>query len=402
VKRVLATAAVCLALAAPATAAAPPLATRLAQALAVQGVSRFASSAIAVDLADGRTLFARNPDLPLAPASNEKLTVTFAALSTLGPDYTFETQVVSTGHQVGSTWIGNVYLKGYGDPTLTSDELEGLVQQLQTNGIDRIEGRVLGDESWFDSQRTAPGWKSDYYVQQCAPISALTVDGDVVDGRVALDPPLAAAQQFRRELAAAGIAVGASGVGAAPEEAAPLAQIDSEPLSAVLAAMDVNSDNRIAEMLLKDIGAEIEGSGTTAAGAAVVRRTLAAAGIPLAGVRIVDGSGLSADDRLTARAIATLLVDAWDDPSLRQPFWAALPVAGMSGTLQDRMERRPARGAVHAKTGTTDRASALSGYVSRRYAFAVIDNGRPVATSAARRAQDRFATALASAAASGQ
>jgi D-alanyl-D-alanine carboxypeptidase/D-alanyl-D-alanine-endopeptidase (penicillin-binding protein 4) len=402
VKRVLATAAVCLALAAPATADAPPLATRLAQALAVQGVSRFASSAIAVDLADGRTLFARNPDLPLAPASNEKLTVTFAALSTLGPDYTFETQVVSTGHQVGSTWIGNVYLKGYGDPTLTSDELEGLVQQLQTNGIDRIEGRVLGDESWFDSQRTAPGWKSDYYVQQCAPISALTVDGDVVDGRVALDPPLAAAQQFRRELAAAGIAVGASGVGAAPEEAAPLAQIDSEPLSAVLAAMDVNSDNRIAEMLLKDIGAEIEGSGTTAAGAAVVRRTLAAAGIPLAGVRIVDGSGLSADDRLTARAIATLLVDAWDDPSLRQPFWAALPVAGMSGTLQDRMERRPARGAVHAKTGTTDRASALSGYVSRRYAFAVIDNGRPVATSAARRAQDRFATALASAAASGQ
>jgi D-alanyl-D-alanine carboxypeptidase len=68
----------------------------------------------------------------------------------------------------------------------------------------------------------------------------------------------------------------------------------------------------------------------------------------------------------------------------------------MSGTLQDRMERRPARGAVRAKTGTTDRASALSGYVRRRYVFAVVQNGSPVATYAARRAQDRFATALAS------
>lgn len=395
-------AAAALALAAPATAAAPPLATRLAQALAVPGVSASASGAIAIDLTDGRTLFARNIDAPLAPASNEKLTVTFAALATLGPDYTFATQVVSAGHQVGSTWVGDIYLKGYGDPTLTSLELDQLVPQLEANGITRIDGRVLGDESWFDSRRTAPGWKSDYYVQQCAPLSALMVDADVFAGRVALDPALAAAQRFRQLLVHDGLPAGTAGVGTAPEDAAPLGQIESEPLSDVVADMDVNSDNRIAEMLLKDLGAEVAGSGTTAAGAAVVRRTLAAAEVPLAGVRIVDGSGLSLEDRLTARAVAAILVDAWDDPALRQPFWSALPVAGRTGTLEDRMERRPARGAVRAKTGTTDRASALSGYVSRRYAFAVIDNGRPVATSAARDAQDRFATALASAAVSAQ
>jgi D-alanyl-D-alanine carboxypeptidase/D-alanyl-D-alanine-endopeptidase (penicillin-binding protein 4) len=233
-------------------------------------------------------------------------------------------------------------------------------------------------------------------VQQCAPISALMVDSDVVDRRVALNPALAATQRFRQLLVRGGIAVGASGVGTAPEEAFPLAQVDSQPLSDVLAAMDVASDNRIAEMLIKDLGAEVAGSGTTAAGAAVVRDALAEGHVPLAGVRIVDGSGLSLDDRLTARAIATILVDAWNDPAVRLPFWSALPVAGMSGTLQDRMERRPARGAVRAKTGTTDRASALSGYVRRRYVFAVVQNGSPVATYAARRAQDRFATALAS------
>jgi D-alanyl-D-alanine carboxypeptidase/D-alanyl-D-alanine-endopeptidase (penicillin-binding protein 4) len=396
VRRVVAAVLACLALAAPAAAAAPPLATRLAQALAVPGLRVSASAAIAIDLTDGRVLFERNADAPLAPASNEKLTVTYAALEDLGADYTFATQLLSTGHQVGSTWVGNVYLKGFGDPLLSSDDLEQLIPQLQAQGITRIAGRILGDESWFDSRRTAPGWKPEYYVQQCAPISALMVDSDVVDRRVALNPALAATQRFRQLLVRGGIAVGASGVGTAPEEAFPLAQVDSQPLSDVLAAMDVASDNRIAEMLIKDLGAEVAGSGTTAAGAAVVRDALAEGHVPLAGVRIVDGSGLSLDDRLTARAIATILVDAWNDPAVRLPFWSALPVAGMSGTLQDRMERRPARGAVRAKTGTTDRASALSGYVRRRYVFAVVQNGSPVATYAARRAQDRFATALAS------
>jgi serine-type D-Ala-D-Ala carboxypeptidase/endopeptidase (penicillin-binding protein 4) len=160
--------------------------------------------------------------------------------------------------------------------------------------------------------------------------------------------------------------------------------------------MDRDSDNFIAEELLKTLGAEAGDGGTTAAGAAIVMRDLVAAGIPQAGVRIVDGSGLSLDDRLTARVISLLLTYAWNDPDLRQPVWAALPVAGISGTLEDRMERAPARGVVRAKTGTTDRASALAGYVRDRYAFVVIENGRPIATSAARKAQDRFATALAS------
>jgi D-alanyl-D-alanine carboxypeptidase/D-alanyl-D-alanine-endopeptidase (penicillin-binding protein 4) len=160
--------------------------------------------------------------------------------------------------------------------------------------------------------------------------------------------------------------------------------------------MDSDSDNFIAEQLLKTIGAEVGTGGTTVDGAAIVTRDLIASGIPTAGVRIVDGSGLSLDDRLTARALSMLLEYAWNDPDLRRPVWDALPVAGISGTLEARMERAPARGAVRAKTGTTDRASALSGYVSDRYVFVVIENGRPVATDAARKAQDRFASTLAS------
>jgi D-alanyl-D-alanine carboxypeptidase/D-alanyl-D-alanine-endopeptidase (penicillin-binding protein 4) len=385
----------CLAFAPTATAA-PPLATRLAQSLAVPGISTTQSSAIAIDLATGQTLFTRNADRSLAPASNEKLTVTYAALVELGTSYRFRTALLGVGSQEENVWHGDVFLKGYGDPTLTSPGLDGLAEQLTELGITRIDGRVLADESWFDAQRTAPGWKAAFFINESPPLSALVVDRGRYDGHTARQPALAAAGQFRRLLLRHGITAGAVAVGRAPANAYGLAQVESEPLPDVLKEMDRDSDNFMAELILKELGAEAGEAGTTGEGVRIVLRDLADAGVPLAGVRMFDGSGLSLDDRLTARALAALLVAAWNDVDLRNPFWAALPVAGVNGTLEDRMQRAPARGAVRAKTGTTNRASALSGYVRDRYVFAVMQNGWPVSTWSARKAQDRFATTLAS------
>jgi PBP4 family serine-type D-alanyl-D-alanine carboxypeptidase len=159
--------------------------------------------------------------------------------------------------------------------------------------------------------------------------------------------------------------------------------------------METESDNFYAELLLKLLGAEEAGRGTTAAGAAVVRRELVERGVPMAGVRIVDGSGLSRLDRVTGRMLASLLVSARDDPAVSKAFVASLAVAGVSGTLEDRLTRPPARGRVRAKTGTTSAASALSGYAGGAYVFALVMNGNPVDTDAARTAQDRVARLLA-------
>jgi PBP4 family serine-type D-alanyl-D-alanine carboxypeptidase len=159
--------------------------------------------------------------------------------------------------------------------------------------------------------------------------------------------------------------------------------------------MDRVSDNFTAEMLLKELGAVQAGRGTTAAGIGVVTGLLVQANVPMAGVRLVDGSGLSLLDRTTANALVSLLTTMWNDPGIRPVLLASLPVAGRSGTLHDRMRHGAAAGVVLAKTGTTDNASALSGFVADRYVFSVLQNGWPLAWSWARVAQDRFATILA-------
>ena len=386
---------VALVLAAPAGAGDSPLAKRLARALAVPHVSQARTGAVAIDLATGETLFSEHGNLPLVPASNEKLAVAYSALVTLGPTFRFETDVLGRGEQDGTIWRGSLVLVGHGDPTLSSADLTTLARQVRAAGIRRVTRGVFGDESFFNARRTGAGWKSWFYINECPPLSALTVDRGRYYGRTSRDPAAATALLFRNALRRAGVAVGGAGVGKQRDDDVPLAVVESAPLSQIVAWMGRVSDNFTAELLLKQLGTSDDAVGTSARGAAVVRTALAEAGVPLAGLRVVDGSGLSSLDRLTARSLAALLRVAWADPEVRPYLIAALPVAGVSGTLHDRMRRPPARGNVQAKTGTTSLASALSGYVKRRYVFSVLQNGRPVSTFWARKAQDRFATALA-------
>jgi D-alanyl-D-alanine carboxypeptidase/D-alanyl-D-alanine-endopeptidase (penicillin-binding protein 4) len=159
--------------------------------------------------------------------------------------------------------------------------------------------------------------------------------------------------------------------------------------------MNRESDNFVSEMLIKELGESVARSGTTAAGAVVVRQALLDAGISIAGVRIADGSGLSRLDRLTTETLVAILRAGAADPAIRDAFVTSLAVAGVSGTLEKRLDRRPTRGQVIAKTGTTSISSALAGFVRRRYVFAIIQNGSPVPYWSARRAQDRFVTVLA-------
>jgi len=369
---------------------------RLARALHAPHVSPARTGAIVLDLRTGRTLFAHNARLALRPASNEKLATTYAALTALGPSFRIETDVLGEGRQSGATWQGNLVLKGYGDPSLSSAGLRSLARQVAAAGIRHVSGRILGDESWFDARRTGLGWKAQFYLHESPALSALIVDRGWTGRYETSRPALVAARLLRLDLRRAGITVhGGAALGVASAQAVPLADVESPTLAALVRHMDVYSDNFYAEMLLKEVGAVQGSGGSAAAGLAVERRLLTAAGVPLAGVRMVDGSGLSALDRWTSRGLATLLQTMWRDVDLQPYVVPALPVAGETGTLEHRMRTGPARGRVRAKTGTTDSSSALSGFVGDRYVFSIVENGRPVRTGYAERSQDRFAQVLA-------
>lgn len=380
--------------AATSRAASPELATALANALVAPGVQPTRTAALAVDLESGEVVFRKNARRSLLPASAEKLAVSFAALRLLGPDFRFHTEVVATGARRGRTWDGNLVLVGQGDPTLAIADLDRLARQVAKLGLRHVEGRVLGDESHFDARRDAPGWKPSYLGIESRPLSALSVVDLPVrnpNGSAAI-----AAHALTAALRRQGVTVsGPPGSGRASTSAVPLARDASEPMRAVVRRLNRDSDNFVAELVLKELGATAGLQGSTAAGALVVREELAAAEIPLRGVRIADGSGLSSLDRLTVEALVAILRAGATDPTMRDAFVTSLAVAGISGTMEKRLVRRPARSRVIAKTGTTNAASALAGFVRRRYVFAILQNGGPVPYWAARAAQDRFVTLLA-------
>jgi len=375
-------------------AAAPALDVALARAVQAPGVAASQTAAIAIDLGSGETLFSQNAGRGLLPASAEKLSVSFTALHVLGPRFRFRTELVGKGSRSGGTWKGDLFLVGYGDPTLDGSDLDRLARRFADTGITRVAGRVFGDDTYFDARRDAPGWKPGYLGIESRPLSALSVAGVHLIG--ANGAAVAAARGLAAALEKHGIDVrGRSGARRAPASSVPIAFDLSERLSNVVHHMNAESDNFVAEMVLKQVGATVAEPASTAAGASVVRDTLAQAAIPLGGVRIADGSGLSRYDRSTVTALAGILRAGATDPTIGRAFVASLAVAGVSGTLRNRLATPPTRGRIHAKTGTTNRASALAGLVGNRYVFAILHNGRPVPYWTARAAQDRFVQVLA-------
>jgi D-alanyl-D-alanine carboxypeptidase/D-alanyl-D-alanine-endopeptidase (penicillin-binding protein 4) len=387
-------AAAAAALASGAPAPTQGLGAALGRALATPYIDPRETGALAVDLQTGQVLYERNADVPLIPASAEKLGVAYTALRQLGPRFRFRTEVVGAGRRVGGEWRGDLYLVGDGDPTLAMRDVARLARDLAATGIRRVQGSVVADESHFDTRRDAPGWKPSFLGIESPPLSALVVNGVPVAG--ANGSALAAASVLASALTRRGVTVAQPpSTGRAPRTARRLAADHSAKLAVIVQHMNHVSDNFVAEMLLKELGAVTTGQGSTRAGAQLVRQTLAEADVPVAGLRIADGSGLSRLDRVTPRTLVALLEAASTDKRFGRLFVSSLPVAGVSGTLRNRLATPPTLRRVVAKTGTTNRACALAGFVGRRYVFAILQNGTPLPYWYARSAQDRFVTVLA-------
>ena len=350
-----------------------------------------ATGAYAKDLETGRVLVSVRADEERIPASVGKLFVSATALLRWGPAAEIETSVVAaTDIDEAGLVDGNVYLVGGGDPVLTDDKLALLAEDVQDQGVERVTGGVRGDDSRFDRRRGTPrtGFAPDHDLGGRL--------GSLLLGRgYQRDPAAYAAKRFVRFLRARGVIVdGRTRKGRAPDDSGfELASVTSPPMASLLRLTLVPSDNFIAEMLLKGLGAAFGGGfGTTGSGAEIVQQTLAPYGIT---PRIVDGSGLSRANSTTPREVVRLF-ERMEDQEYAPTWRRSLAVAGRTGTVHDRMRGTSAAGRCRVKTGTIIGVSNLAGVCDTHggvVGFAWLMNG--VDPYGARRLQDRMTAALA-------
>jgi len=354
-----------------------------------------ASGALVTDLDTGTVLFTRRPDLPLVPASNEKLFTTATALLTLGAEARRTTRVVADGFAAAdpeTTGIRDLFLVGAGDPSLTNGGLERLADQLvREEGLEKVRGGVVGDESLLDTRRGSVDSAFAADLDLGGQLGALVVGHGAASRR---GPAHVAALRLQTMLKARGVRFGRQArTGRAPADVGdPLATEPSPPMAELVRATNQASDNFYAELLLKVVGVEEGGAGTTAAGAAVVRRTLVRLGLrPI----ISDGSGLSRANRTTTRQLVTLL-RAMRAGENATAWLGSMTVAGRNGTLRRRMRGTAAAGRCSGKTGTLRGVSALSGYCTttsgREVVFSFLANG---VGHGAKSVEDRMVAALA-------
>src|SRR5664280_2611849 len=281
------------------------LAAALAPPLADPALGSHVAATV-VDAVGAGPLLDQRADEPMAPASTAKLVTAAAALLILGPDTRLVTRVVAGA------------------------------------GVTRVS-RVVVDAGLFAEPRTAPGWRPMYVaLGNVAPVTALMVDGgrsrpdrDPRDP----DPDLLAGRALLAALGQRGVAVSGATVarGSALPQSRELAAVSSAPVPALVERMLRTSDNDVAEALTRHIALRLGAPATFAGGVEAIRRAVAPLGVPAGAVALVDGSGLSRDDRLAPSTVVRLLVlaAAPDHPELR-PLLTGLPVAGFAGTLADR------------------------------------------------------------------
>ena len=460
----------------PAATGAVPAALRSALAPHVNGPLA-SNSRVSLQIADvetGEVVAQRSPDMAIAPASNMKIFTTAAALDLLEQPWEFQTplQIRGTVEKTG-TLRGDVRIVGRGDPSIggrfhdgnARAVIERWARALQSAGVQTIEGDIILEYGYFDTQYVHPTWPRDQLVNWYeAPIASLSMQEGTVMVRVLPSAPgqspIVEFEPANTYMGLANRAVtgGGRGVyitrflgtneiivrGNVPARTGPTEvfvsvenplhyfgnvvqetfraagiraqggvrlvkndprtdwktiDVHRTPLAIVNLVINKKSQNQWAEQLLKTLGAELGGSGSFEGGGAVVKNWLVSRlGVPASEFTMIDGSGMSRDNRASARGFIAVLRHMWRGP-YRREFIASMPYSGERDTRYGRRLRTdPYAGRVFAKTGYISGVIGLSGYVhaksGRVYAFSFLFNDYRTGTSGVYALHDEMLKAI--------
>ena len=403
-----------------------------------------------------------NSNQSRVPASLSKIVTAVGVLELLGPTWKAQTQLVSNGTISGKTLKGNLVLKGGGDPGFVSESMWFLVNEFLRNGVDTIDGDILVDATRFDSvtidesrddkrvdraydapvsamsfnwnsvnvyvRPTKNGEKPTVWVDPENTLfkvenTATTGGGSLtahvervgntlrVSGKIPTsvsekafyknvsDPVLWSGHNLVQFLKQRGVAVkGGVKAGMAPKDAAVLAKAESKPLGEMVQDMMKFSNNYVAEMLVKNLAAEKKGNGASLSqGVDTIKQCFVLWDLPKSCV-FLNPSGLSHDNKFSPQDLTLVLNHASRKLAYSGEFIASLPIAGMDGTLKNRMKNTPAQGEVRGKTGLLNGAAGLAGYHRSKsgvlYSFVFVFNGPDSKTDKARDFFDDLAVAM--------
>lgn len=308
----------------------------------------------------------------MRPASVMKLFTACTALNNLGGDHLFKTSLYYKGNIADSTLHGDIYIKGGFDPMFGYDDMYSFVESIKSHGIHKIDGNIYTDVSFKDTLKWGEGWCWDDKETKLTPL--------LYDGRdvfVEKFMQLLSMDSIRHpNICLRGRAEGDSIV---------LLDIRSHSIDQMLTHTMKKSDNLYAESLFYQLGASDKVPyASTKRSANEVYGLIKKLGFDPSEYTVADGSGLSLYNYVTPQLVIGLLKFAWNNKNILNHLYPTLPVAGLDGTLRNRMRYTPAEYMIHAKTGTLRRVSTLAGYTKSangtNLAFCIFNQG--IATAA--------------------
>ena len=421
------------------------------------------------------TWYAHNKDRLFMPASNNKIASTAAALKVLGPDFRFETHVLTKGDVKDGVLYGDVVVWSNGDPTMyekyvghSTSVFESWADKLTDMGIYHITGDIIGDDDAFDYVHIGEGWAWDYlqvwYAAQFGPlqfnenyVDVKIVPPSTLDGEVVLIPNVESSyftlkddfeiveegynrinlerNFYSNDITLSGqLVVGSDTTERTPTIDNPtkfyvhvlkevfknkgiqvdgnavdcdeienwvhapaddsykeLANYYSVPLSEVAERLMKRSQNMYAETMPRVLSWHETGMGSIDAGREIMDSVYAEFGVEPGSWAYVDGSGLTRYNYISPQILVKILEGMYRS-DLKDVWIDAMPIAGVDGTLRNRMKGTAAEKKVFAKTGTISNVRGLSGYTKtgagENIVFSFLVNGHLLSSQETERITD--------------
>lgn len=338
--------------------------------LASKGLDKNQTALYIWDIEKSKEVASYRASQPIIPASIMKC-ASVGALKYLLDDNDelniISTDVLLEGEQKGETFTGNIVVLGNGDPSLGDGRheernvfVESIAEALEDRNIKKIYGKVIIDDSLFPAPFTPPSWdKSDlnhWYGTGC---HAFNYEGNVSGKTAVGNPSSTFIARLKKELAAREIELVEKAVVTDDNRSVLLLSHDSPEMTRLMSSCMFRSDNLYAEAFLRLFSLASGGDATPVSGASLERKLWKQLEYPLKGVEIVDGSGLSRENRITAEFLHHVLLGLSDDPE----YVSFFPLAGEEGTVKNFLKDTPLQGYLALKTGSMNGIQSYAGYL---------------------------------------